>query len=288
MRWRNKIERFPFARVMLFLGILFLYFPLIVLIAFSFSGSPLITVWGGWSLKWYHALMGDADILHSALLSMKVALMSSSCAVIIGLMAAYSLVRYSSFKGKSFFNALLLTPLVMPDVVLGISMLLMFVSAWSILGWPSRGIMTIVLAHITFCSAYVTIIIQARLKSVDEDLEEAAMDLGAKPLKTFFWITLPQIIPSLISAWLLSFTLSFDDLVITEFVAGPSQNTLPMYIYSTVKTGPSPEINALAAILIGVVALCVISATLVTFYSDRKRKKGQIKRRAMRQGKILN
>lgn len=270
---------FKFSNIALTLGILFLYLPLVVLVVFSFSGSPLISIWGGWSTIWYEVLFQDSDVIASVLLSLEIAVCASTGAVIIGTMAAYSLERIRKFRGKSIFYGMVVTPLVMPDVVVGISLLLMFISLQSLISWPDgRGFITILIAHITFCSAYVTVVMQSRLANIDTSIEEAAQDLGAKPMKTFFYITLPQIIPAIVSSWLLSFTLSLDDLVITEFVAGPSSTTLPMYIYSTVKTGPTPEINAVATIIIGVVSIAVVLATLITFRLEKRKKRERMKK----------
>jgi putrescine transport system permease protein len=279
----KKKKLFNFSRIVLFLGIIFLYLPLVVLIIFSFSGSQLITVWGGFSTVWYKILFQDADIISSALRSLKLAVSAATGALILGTMAAYTLTRFKFFRGRSLFYGMTLTPLVMPDVVIGISLLLMFVSVQHLIAdffgignIDIRGFLTILAAHITFCTAYVTIVMQSRLISIDKSIEEAAMDLGAKPSKTFFSVTLPQIIPSLVAAWLLAFTLSLDDLVITEFVASPDQSTLPMYIYSTVKTGPTPEINALATIIIGIVTFAVIIATILSFRFERRKRKNML------------
>ncbi|TNF69673.1 MAG: ABC transporter permease subunit [Gammaproteobacteria bacterium] len=276
------LRKLKFSNLILLLGIIFLYLPLVVLVIFSFTDSALITVWGGFSTVWYKVLFQDADIISSALRSLKLAVSAATGALILGTMAAYTLTRFNKFRGRSIFYGLTLTPLVMPDVVIGISLLLMFVSLQHIIAnifgnsFDIRGFFTILAAHITFCTAYVTIVMQSRLAHIDRSTEEAAMDLGARPLKTFFMITLPQIIPSLIAAWLLAFTLSLDDLVITEFVASPEQSTLPMYIYSTVKTGPTPEINALATIIIAIVTIVVIIATFLSFRFERKKRKNTL------------
>ncbi|MCF6767613.1 ABC transporter permease subunit [Thiotrichales bacterium 19S11-10] len=283
-------KKMTFSNIVLLLGILFLYLPLVIMVIFSFTNSALITVWGGFSTVWYKVLFQDSDIIASALRSLKLALCAATGATILGTMAAYTLTRFNRFRGRGLFYGMTLTPLVMPDVVIGISLLLMFVSLQalitSILGtsFDIRGFFTILAAHITFCTAYVSIIMQSRLAHIDRSIEEAAMDLGAKPAKTFFSITLPQIIPSLIAAWLLAFTLSLDDLVITEFVASPNQSTLPMYIYSTVKTGPTPEINALATIIIGIVMIAVLIATLLSFHFERLRKKDRLSLKKKKSG----
>ncbi|MBK2124894.1 ABC transporter permease [Fangia hongkongensis] len=265
---------FPFSKIMLILGLIFLYIPLVVLILFSFSNSEIINLWGGFTLDWYKELFQDSDIINAALVSLQVAVVASLAATILGTIIAYSITRFKRFRGKHFLYGMTITPLVLPDIVLGVSLLLMFTSLQGIIGWPhGRGMMTIILAHITFCTAYVTIVMQARIRSVDLSIEEAAMDLGAKPLKVFFQITLPQIIPSLIASFLLAFTLSIDDLVITEFVAGSSDPTLPMYIYSTVKNGPTPEINALATIMIAIISTVVVIGAFITFKVENNKKK---------------
>ena len=259
---------------MLIFGLIFLYLPLFILVLFSFSDSQIINLWGGFTLNWYRELLKDSDIINAAIVSLQVAITASFCATILGTIIAYIITRFKTFHGENFLYGTVITPLVLPDIVLGVSLLLMFTSLQNIIGWPhGRGMMTIIFAHITFCSAYVTIIMQARIASVDRSIEEAAMDLGAKPVKAFFQITLPQIMPSIIAAFLLSFTLSIDDLVITEFVAGSSDSTLPMYIYSTVKNGPTPEINALATIMIAIIASCIILGAYIAWHVERKKVK---------------
>ncbi len=265
---------FSYSKVMLILGLIFLYIPLVILILFSFSSSQIINLWGGFTLDWYRELFQDSDIISAALISLQVALIASLCATVLGTMVAYIMTRFNYFRSKNFLYGMVITPLVLPDIVLGVSLLLMFTSLQNLIGWPhGRGMMTIIIAHITFCTAYVTIVMQARIASADRSIEEAAMDLGAKPAKIFFQITLPQIIPSLIASFLLAFTLSIDDLVITEFVAGSSDPTLPMYIYSTVKNGPTPEINALATLMIAIISTCVVVGAYIAFKMERKRKK---------------
>jgi putrescine transport system permease protein len=261
---------FSWLTIVLILGLFFLYAPILVMVVYSFNASPLVNIWGGWSLSWYQTLFQDTDVLSAAWLSIRIAVSASTCAVILGTMTAIAIKRYGPFRGKTFLYGMTVTPLVMPDIVTGLSLLLMFVGLNDLIGWPSsHGFNTILMAHITFCTAYATIVIQARLGSLDHSIEEAAMDLGAKPIKTFFWITLPQITTSLIAAWLLSFTLSIDDLVITSFVSGPGSTTLPMYIYSTVRAGVTPEINALATIMITIVATIVL---LGLFFATRWKK----------------
>jgi putrescine transport system permease protein len=248
---------------MLILGLLFFYTPIILLIVYSFNTSQLVNLWGGFSLRWYHVLAQDDDLLSAALLSIEIAVGAATLALILGTAAAVTLKRYGYFFGRYFFYGMTITPIVLPDVVMGLSLLLMFMGLNSVLGFPnSYGFGTILIAHATFCTAYATIIIQARLSNLDRSIEEAAMDLGAKPMKTFFYITLPQIGTSLLAAWLLCFTLSIDNLVITSFVSGPDSTTLPMFIYAMIRNGVTPEMNALATILIGSVMITLISATL--------------------------
>lgn len=243
------------------LGFIFLYAPMVALIIYSFNKSKLVTVWGGWSLKWYSALLENDQIIDAALLSLKIAFISASVAVVLGTMAGVVLSRFGRFRGKMILSGWITAPLVMPEVITGLSLLLLFVAMEGMFGWPSgRGTGTIIIAHVTFCMAYVAVIVQSRLSQMDETLEEAAMDLGAKPSSLFFLVTLPMIAPAIISGWLLSFTLSLDDLVIASFVSGPGNSTLPMVIFSKVRLGVTPEVNALATIMIAIVALGVIAA----------------------------
>jgi len=244
-------------------GFAFLYAPILSLVIFSFNESQLVTVWGGFSTKWYGALLQNRDILNAAGISLQVAAISATAAVALGTLAAYVLVRFGRFRTRALLTGMSTAPLVMPEVITGLSLLLLFVSMESLIGWPAgRGKLTIMIAHITFCMAYVTVVVQSRLASFDMSLEEAAMDLGARPVRVFFDITLPVIAPALVAGWLLAFTLSLDDLVVASFVTGPGASTLPMVIFSKVRLGVSPEVNALASIIIGVVALGVIIATL--------------------------
>lgn len=252
------MRKSPFVTLLFWIGITFLYFPIIVLMTYSFNASRLVTVWNGFSTKWYLTLMHDQALLQSAWLSIRLAICASSIALIFGTMIAVALTRYGPFKTKRLLFGLSLTPLVMPDIITGIALLFIFISLKHLIHWPTvMSFPTMLIAHVTFCTAYASIAIQARLTSLDYSIEQAAMDLGAKPMKTFFQITLPQIIPSLISAWLLSFTLSIDDLIITSFVSGPGSTTLPMMIFSIVKTGVTPEINALATVMIFIVLITV-------------------------------
>ncbi len=240
------------------LGFVFLYAPILSLIIFSFNESQLVTVWGGFSTKWYGELLRDPQILGAAWISLQVAVLSASLAVVLGTLAAFVLTRYGPFRGRAMLTGMSTAPLVMPEVITGLSLLLLFVSMEQIIGWPAgRGMLTIIIAHVTFCMAYVTVVVQSRLSGMDLDIEEAAMDLGARPVRVFFDITLPVIAPALVAGWLLAFTLSLDDLVVASFVTGPGASTLPMVIFSKVRLGVSPEVNALATIIIAIVAIGV-------------------------------
>jgi len=263
----------PWFRITaLVLGFLFLYVPIASLVVFSFNKSRLVTVWGGFSTKWYGELMRNNQILNAALLSLKVAASSATLAVVLGTIAGLALARFGPFKGRTLLSGMTTAPLVMPEVIMGLSMLLLFVTMEQLIGWPAgRGMTTIVISHITFTMCYVTVIVQSRLARMDDSLEEAAQDLGARPAKVFFLITLPIILPALLSGWLLAFTLSLDDLVITSFVAGPGSSTLPMVVFSKVRLGVSPDINALATIFITIVACGVAVAGFMMARQQRIR-----------------
>src|SRR5579871_5520397 len=255
----------------LFFGIAVLYLPIVVLIAFSFNASPLVNVWGGFSTAWYGQLLHNRQLLESALLSLEVAVAASTGAVVLGTLAAISLVRFSRFRGRLLLTGMVNAPLVMPEIITGITQLLLFVSMVQLFSWPHRGFITIVISHVTFCTAYVTVTVQSRLVSADRALEEAAMDLGASPARAFLEITLPIIAPAILSSWLLCFTLSLDDLVISSFVAGPGASTLPMVIYSKVKLGVTPDINALASLIVCGVGVCIIMAGYLMRRAERRR-----------------
>lgn len=231
-------------------GFVFLYVPIVSLIVYSFNESRLVTVWGGWSLKWYRELWANQGLLDAAWVSVRVALVASTLAAVLGVMAGIALARAPRFLGRTLFSGMVLAPLVMPDVIIGLSLLLTFI-ALSL----DRGMLTIIIAHATFSMCYVAVVVQARLAGFDRSVEEAAQDLGAKPATVFWRVTLPMIAPGVISGWLLSFTLSLDDLVIASFAAGPGSTTLPIKVFSQVRLGVTPEINAIATILIGLVAL---------------------------------
>lgn len=251
------------------LGYAFLYLPIVLLVVYSFNASRLVTVWGGWSVKWYAELFHNQQLLSAAWLSLRVATVSATLALILGTLAALALVRGGRFRSRTLFGGLLVAPLVMPEVITGLSLLLLFVALGQSLGWPAeRGFVTIVLAHTTLAMAYVAVVMQARLLGLDRSIEEAALDLGARPLKVFFVITLPIIAPTLVSAWLLAFTLSLDDVVIASFAAGPGATTLPMVVFSSVRLGVNPQINALATIVILLVSAGI---GLAAWLSGRQR-----------------
>lgn len=257
-------------RTMAILGFLFLYAPIIGLIVYSFNESKLVTVWGGFSTKWYGELFRDPQILGAAWISLKIAFVSATLSLVFGTLAAIALVRFRRFRGKSLFEGMITAPLVMPEVITGLSLLLLFVAMQASIGWPAgRGLLTIIIAHTTFGMAFAAVVIQSRLMDMDASIEEAAADLGARPLRVFFDVTLPTIAPALLSAWLLAFTLSLDDLVIASFVSGPGSSTLPMVVFSKVRLGVSPDINALATLMILVVGLGVMIATILMLRRDR-------------------
>ena len=248
------------------LGFTFLYIPMLMLIVFSFNEARITTSWSRFSLRWYESLFANEAIINALIISLKIAVISATIATIIGTMAAIVLVRFKKFKGKTFFSALTIAPMVMPEVMTGLAMLIFFVWMEKIFGWPNgRGMTTIALAHITFCITFVAVIVRSRLYSMGEDLEEAAMDLGARPLRVIFDITLPLIAPAMMAGWLLSFTLSLDDVILATFLSGPGSTTLPLVIFGKVKLGVSPDINALGTIIIAVVTMgIVISGWLMT------------------------
>jgi putrescine transport system permease protein len=255
-------NRFLFT-VMAF-GYAFLYAPIFLLIAYSFNESKSSSLWTGFSFKWYRSLLSNQNVLDAAWLSFKIAFMTANLAVTIGTIGALVIVRFKTFKGKSFLNGLVTAPLVMPDVMTGLALLLMFVVLGQTIGWPAeRGMITIMLGHCTIAIAYVLVVIRARLVEFDIHLEEAALDLGARPLTVFFRITLPIIFPSIAAAWLLAFTLSLDDVIIADFLSGPGSTTLPMLVFSSIRLGVSPEINALATIIVSVLSIGIIIAGII-------------------------
>ncbi len=269
-----KPRRSLFLVTMLAFGFAFLYIPIVSLVVYSFNASKLVTVWAGFSTKWYGTLLHNEQILDAAWLSVRIAVVNATIAVCLGTLAGFVLARLGRFRGRMLFTGMNTAPLVMPDVITGLSLLLLFVALDDLIGWPhGRGVTTITIAHVTFSMAYVAVIIQSRLSSMDESIEEAALDLGARPIKVFFLITLPIIAPALVSGWLLSFTMSLDDLVIASFVSGPGSSTLPMVIFSKVRLGVSPEINALATIIVLLVTLGIIAAGVTTSRADRRRRR---------------
>jgi putrescine transport system permease protein len=261
-----------FRLSVLVFGFAFLYVPILSLIVYSFNKSRLVTVWAGFSTVWYGRLLDNDQILDAAWLSLKIAAINATGAVILGTLAGLALARFGKFRGRTLLSGMTTAPLVMPEVITGLSLLMLFVVMEGLFGWPAgRGFTTITIAHMTFTLAYVTVIVQSRLSTLDDSLEEAAMDLGARPSKIFFVITLPIIAPALISGWLLSFTISLDDLVITNFVAGPGSSTLPMVIFSKVRMGVSPDINALATIIVLLVTLGVVAAGIFMARQEKRR-----------------
>jgi len=269
----------PFNLVSLTLGFAFLYIPIVILVIYSFNASRLVTVWGGWSTQWYYSLFNNQQLLDAAWITARVAFLSASIATVLGTMAAIALVRHGRFKGRTLFSGMVYAPLVMPEVITGLSLLLLFVAMG-----VARGFWTVTIAHVTFAMCYVAVVVQSRLLSFDRSLEEAAQDLGATPAKTFFVITLPIIAPAVVSGWMLAFTLSLDDLVIASFTTGPGATTLPMRIYSSVRLGVTPEINAVCTILIGVVTLVVIGVSIATKRSQTERERAE---RMAEQGGVI-
>jgi putrescine transport system permease protein len=268
-------KRVPLFRtsVMVF-GFAFLYIPILSLIFYSFNKSRLVTVWGGFSTEWYGKLFDNDQILNAAWLSLKIAAVNATGAVILGTLAGLALARFGKFSGRTLFSGMTTAPLVMPEVITGLSLLVLFVAMEQLLGWPQgRGVTTITIAHMTLTMAYVTVIVQSRLSTLDDSLEEAAMDLGARPAKIFFLITLPIIAPALVSGWLLAFTISLDDLVIASFVSGPGSSTLPMVIFSKVRLGVSPDINALASIMVLLVTVGVVIAGILMQRQEKRRQR---------------
>ena len=256
--------RVRFAIAALGFGYAFLYLPLALVMIYSFNESRLVTVWSGFSTKWWSALLANEAMLSAAWLSIRIAVVSASTAAILGLAAGYALARAPAFPGRALFGGMVIAPMVMPEVVMGISMLLLFVGADRLFGGPARGFLTIAIAHTTFAIAFVAIVVQARLADFDRSLEEAAMDLGATPWATFRTITLPLIAPAIGAGWLLAFTLSLDDLILTQFVAGAQSQTLPMRVYSSVRLGVDPQINVLATIIVVVAAGALIVSGWLT------------------------
>jgi putrescine transport system permease protein len=254
----------------------FLYAPIISVVIYSFNASKLVTVWAGWSFKWYGELARDRQIIDAAILSVEIAAISSTLATILGTIAGYVLVRFPKFLGRTAFSGMVSAPLVMPEVITGLSLLLLFISMEQAIGWPQgRGMTTVIIAHTTFTLSYVAVVMRSRFLVLDLSLEEAAQDLGARPLKVFFVITLPIVLPAIISGWLLGFTISLDDLVITSFTNGPGTTTLPQVVFSKVRLGLDPKINALATIIIAIVSIGVIIATIHMRRAERQRQRDE-------------
>ncbi|MEO3435348.1 ABC transporter permease subunit [Inquilinus sp. CAU 1745] len=267
-------SKFLFAS--LIFGYAFLYLPIILLVIFSFNESSMVTVWAGWSVKWYGELLHNEQMLSAAWLSLRVGALTATIAIVLGTLAGMIMARFGRFRGRTLFGGMITAPLVMPEVITGLSLLLLFVSLEELIGWPpGRGFITIVIAHVTFAMAYVAVVVQSRLVTLDESLEEAAQDLGARPVKVFFVITLPIIAPAIVAGWLLAFTLSLDDLVIASFVSGPGSTTLPMVIFSSVRLGVSPEVNALATIIITIVSAGIIVAGWLAGRQERTRQRDE-------------
>lgn len=265
-RWGN--------RLVLLLGFAFLYAPILSLVVYSFNESRLVTVWSGFSTKWYGELLGDREILDAAWMSLRLAVFTATAALVLGTLAAMLLTRFRRFTGKTLFGALVTAPLVMPDVIIGLSLLLLFVTLGELIGTPiPRGMLTIWIAQTTFSVAFVSVTVASRLSALDRSLEEAAMDLGATRVRVFFQITLPIVAPALLAGWLLAFTLSLDDLVVASFVAGPSSTTLPMKVFSSVRLGVSPKINALATLLILAVSAAAVVGWWLMAREERRRRR---------------
>jgi putrescine transport system permease protein len=260
-----------FARGWLGAGFVFLYLPIVALVLYSFNDSPIPNVWRGFTLKWYDALTRDREMLDGLWLSGKIAFFTACGSVVLGTLAAFSLVKYKRFTGRTMFSGMVNAPLVMPEVVIGLSLLLMLVSVQRTIGVPERGMMTIWFGHLLLGMAYATVVIQARLHDLNPQLEEAAMDLGAKPHQVFYLVTLPMITQSMLSAWLLTFTLSLDDVVLSAFLSGPGATTMPLVIFSRARLGLNPSVNAVAAIIVALVAIGVLVASYLIARAERQR-----------------
>ena len=267
------MKRPGFSSVMLWLGLLFIYVPMFILVIYSFNGGRLVTVWSGWSLKWYVGLLDNHQLMGAVMRSLEVAFYTAIAATALGTLAAFVMTRYPRFRGRGLFGGLVTAPLVMPEVITGLSLLLLFIAMGQLIGWPQRGLLTIWIAHTTFCAAYVAVVVSARLRELDPSIEEAAMDLGARPWKVFVQIVIPMILPSLAAGAMLSFALSLDDLVLASFVSGPGASTLPMEIFSSVRMGVKPEINAVASLILMAVSLFTFLAWFFTRRAEERRKR---------------
>jgi putrescine transport system permease protein len=262
-----------FGRGWLLAGFTFLYLPILALVIYSFNDSPIPNVWRGFTLKWYAGLAADHEIINGLWLSLRIAFFTACGSVVLGTLAAVSLVKYRRFRGRTVFSGMVTAPLVMPEVVVGLSLLLMLVSVQRAIGFPERGMMTIWFGHLLLGMAYATVVVQARLQDLNPQLEEAALDLGARPLQVFLLVTLPMITQSLASAWLLTFTISLDDVVLSAFLSGPGSTTMPLVIFSRARLGVSPSVNAVAAIIVAVVAVGVLIASYFIAHAERRRQR---------------
>ncbi|WP_330924034.1 ABC transporter permease subunit [Candidatus Sororendozoicomonas aggregata] len=272
------MRRARFSNAILILGLLFLYLPLLLLTIYSFNASRLVTVWAGFSTMWYSELFQDEQLISAVWMSLRIAFYNACMALILGTMAAFILARFRRFRGKAAFSSMVTAPMVMPEVITGLSLLLMFVTLSDWIGWPvERGMMTIWIAHVTFSIPYVAVVVGSRLQEVDQSIEEAALDLGATPLKTFFLIIIPSLFSALAAGWLLAFTLSLDDLVIASFVSGPGATTLPMVVFSSVRLGISPKINALATLIILVVSMAAFVGWWLMRRAEKERQGALLK-----------
>ena len=267
----NASRNLWFARGWLGAGFLFLYLPIVALVLYSFNDSPLPNQWRGFTFKWYVKLASDHEMLSGLWLSLKIAFFTACGSVVLGTLAAFALVKYKRFTGRTLFSGMVSAPLVMPEVVVGLSLLLMLVSVQRAFGFPERGMMTIWLGHLLLGMAYATVVIQSRLQDLNPQLEEAAMDLGARPGQVFFLVTLPMIAPSLLSAWLLTFTLSLDDVVLSAFLSGPGATTMPLVIFSRARLGLDPSVNAVATLTVAIVAVGVVAASYFIARAERRR-----------------
>ncbi|MGY3865886.1 ABC transporter permease subunit [Aeromonas bivalvium] len=267
------MKRINFPSLILVAGLLFIYLPMVIMVIYSFNASKLVTVWGGWSLKWYFGLLDNTQLMTAVMRSLEIAFYTAIAAVALGTVAAFVLTRIPNFKGRTLFGGMVTAPLVMPEVITGLSLLLLFVAMAQLVGWPAeRGMMTIWIAHTTFCTAYVAVVVSARLRELDLSIEEAAMDLGAKPWKVFFLITIPMIAPSLAAGGMMSFALSLDDLVLASFVSGPGSTTLPMEVFSAVRLGVKPEINAVASLILLSVSLFTFTSWFLMARAEKRRR----------------
>ena len=269
------MKRSRFLTAAMGFGLAFLYLPIAVLVIYSFNAGRNVSVWEGFSVKWYGALFANTELLNAALLSIEIAAMAATVSLIIGTAGGLVLSRFGPFRGRALLGGLMSAPLVMPEVLIGLSLLLLFVAIEGMIGWPQRGILTVVIGHSTYCIAYLAVIVQSRLVSMDESIEEAAQDLGARPLTVFFRVTVPVIAPALISGWMLAFTLSFDDVVVASFTNGPGTTTLPVRIYSSMRLGIKPEINALASVIVLIVAAFAMIGGALMVRRERQRRRDE-------------